>query len=696
MPPNTRPLAVHVVFHHESSGSPSADSRDPSAAFVEKLIAGLSDGERSGKVPVRLWQGRNGASDFQFPSSVPLETADKNVVVIVVDHAMFAARKKWGEYISSLLRRVRAGRDLVLPIAYGSDAAKLSPGLSDVSHIDVRDLKGLVREERALQRVYASVIGHLLGKVPRVFLCHAKADGDEIVHELHDYLKNNTQLSSFLDVHDLPDGREVKNSIRTVIKESIVVVVWTDRLLRSPWCQYEIIEARRLQRPLLVLDALTEQTPRLFPFLGNMPVVRWQNNPAPIVTALLSELLRVFHLKAVFECLKGPDRRDVHFGLHPPDLLASRLAEAEVTVHPLDQDQPRQPATEFVYPDPPLKLEELRVLKRLIPRSRFFTLTEWHALRAGEALQVEWDDSADVRPNPMRAMQIGISVSQAANWAELGMTVRHQDDLAAEIALNLILLGAKVVWGGDLRPDGIGSRLRQIVEAYQHPTHPTQDHVALYTPFTPGASLSSQALEERQAFADVHVLSCPIRMGNDTASKTGTDAIDGAALAAMAFSDMRATMARECHARILLGGRLHGFKGIYPGVVEEAYWSVTAGCPIYILGGFGGAAHAVFESIVRPSGDEAAELAAACQEFGADANRSVRDEHARLVDVAGRGDLRFNPAAAPAAFARLESPGLSELNCLSESENDVLSKSDDLYEILGLLVKGLVMVSRES
>ena len=245
-----------------------------------------------------------------------------------------------------------------------------------------------------------------------------------IARTIRQYIYEETQLSCFFDLHDIPHGQPVKRSIEDAIRESVVVAIWTDRFLDSPWCQFEVIEARRQQRPMLVLDALVAQTPRLFPFLGNMPVVRWTDNCPTVVTAILLELLRSYHLWAVFDKLSLNEQHPPVFGLHPPDLLDSSLKESIPSSSSI-----------FVYPDPPIKPSELELLQGILPKKRFLSLIEWRALRAANAVQTVWDLSTEPRPNPFRGKQIGISVSISDTWAELGLISNHQDDLTADIAL---------------------------------------------------------------------------------------------------------------------------------------------------------------------------------------------------------------------------------------------------------------------
>jgi SLOG cluster2 len=55
-------------------------------------------------------------------------------------------------------------------------------------------------------------------------------------------------------------------------------------------------------------------------------------------------------------------------------------------------------------------------------------------------------------------------------------------------------------------------------------------------------------------------------------------------------------------ARIMLGGRVTSFSGFLPGLFEEALVSLKSNCPLYILGGFGGAAEALTKPILNNVG----------------------------------------------------------------------------------------------
>ena len=57
---------------------------------------------------------------------------------------------------------------------------------------------------------------------------------------------------------------------------------------------------------------------------------------------------------------------------------------------------------------------------------------------------------------------------------------------------------------------------------------------------------------------------------------------------AKGLTAMRSVMRDDFRARIVLGGRVEGYKGTMPGIAEEIRISLEAGQPVFVLGGFGG------------------------------------------------------------------------------------------------------------
>jgi hypothetical protein len=59
---------------------------------------------------------------------------------------------------------------------------------------------------------------------------------------------------------------------------------------------------------------------------------------------------------------------------------------------------------------------------------------------------------------------------------------------------------------------------------------------------------------------------------------------------------------------ILLGGKAEKYAGFLPGIFEEALLTLKKGCPIYLLGGFGGATEILSRALLAEGADRPAEL----------------------------------------------------------------------------------------
>jgi hypothetical protein len=684
-----RPLAVHIVLQVSDSRA-----KNPTWALATEIYSRLARGPRPAAIPTRVWIGNPIPHHTgKLPAHPPLDEAERNVIILLVDQPFFESRKQWESYLEALEKALRPERDLILPISICGDAHRVSSALSDINHVPVTDPETVADDELVFQAILTAILrlipegdprsppfalGLQPGAVPpRVFLCHSKTDGSALARSLRRYLYEKTQLTCFFDTHDIPHGHGVRDSIKSSIAASCVLVIWTDRLLESRWCQFEILEARSQQRPLLVLDALSFHSPRVFPFLSNMPVIRWRNNPGRVLSALLLELVRTRHIRVLFESLRDSDSQKPRFMLHPPDIMDAssvlRASEGQCAKTTSNGEL-------VVYPDPPLPAEELSFLREAFPTIHLHSLSEWTALRAAGMLPDPISSPPRKRQSPLSALSIGISVSSAESWTSLGLIAQHQDDYVIDIARELILLGARLLWGGDLRPDGLGARLELLVQAYHQADHAPQDHIACYLAWPIHNNVPATDLQARRAFADVKCLP------NPTTADVHPDP-----LSAICFSLMRRQLAGDSQARILLGGKLSGYMGRYPGIAEEALETIRSGAPLYIIGGFGGASRAVYDAIADPGSSTALDIGWRERSM----NSSIQETNSAydaLAQALGL-DLRVDHPAMIRCFGKFGLGGLSERNRLNADENARLACSQDIHEIIALLVRGLTRLA---
>jgi SLOG cluster2 len=193
----------------------------------------------------------------------------------------------------------------------------------------------------------------------------------------------------------------------------------------------------------------------------------------------------------------------------------------------------------------------------------------------------------------LRGAAIGISVSDSADLMRLGLTPAHCDLAVAELARAIFIAGGTIVYGGRLIPAGFTDVLIEELRRYRD----DRDALVLCVPETEHRRLSNDELRRREqelhSSAELVCLDMagePVDIANRPADSGTTD--PGGALTAM-----RQYITGRCDARALVGGRLRGYQGAMPGVIEEAVMSIKASQSLYVAGGFGGAACAVASAL---------------------------------------------------------------------------------------------------
>ncbi|MDE3000752.1 MAG: toll/interleukin-1 receptor domain-containing protein [Gemmatimonadota bacterium] len=226
-----------------------------------------------------------------------------------------------------------------------------------------------------------------------VFLSHSKHDGDgeRIARDIRDWLHQNSGLSSFFDVLDIPAGTPFQEVLELHVKRSALVAVHTDSYSSREWCRREIIQAKRCNVPMILVNCVRDVDQRCFPYMGNVPNVRLDpGKEVPnkayrierVVGCLLDEVFKDFLWRCRIE-LEEVDSPDVLFMARPPELISlanieQRLFENPESLPLADPSTPLDVADPvIVYPDPPLGAEEEQLFEEIMPRVRMRNLTRW-------------------------------------------------------------------------------------------------------------------------------------------------------------------------------------------------------------------------------------------------------------------------------------------------------------------------------
>lgn len=199
----------------------------------------------------------------------------------------------------------------------------------------------------------------------------------------------------------------------------------------------------------------------------------------------------------------------------------------------------------------------------------------------------------------LRDLRVGISVSDSEDLNRLGLSSAHAEQAVGELARAVLVAGGSLVYGGRVKPSGFTQYLMHEVRRYGRNDEPA---LTLCLAAPEHLKLSRRELDDiDRALGTRGRIVCLDTSGNELQGVLRTKANDPepfpSADAPQAYSSMRRRLTALSDARVLIGGRLSGFAGAMPGIVEEAIFSVEAGQPLYVSAGFGGAAALVAQQL---------------------------------------------------------------------------------------------------
>ncbi|KFA94155.1 TIR domain-containing protein [Archangium violaceum] len=627
------------------------------------------------------------------PADIPLDDAEHTVVILLIDDT-FIIDPAWEQYALRLHQRVAGhapGKHLLLPVQMGANRLELGTR----NAIRLTASAPLERERQLTLSITHELCRLLLGHQParngagqtplssapvKLFLSHAKLDGQQLAEKLHQYLSSSRSIGveTFFDSRDIPAGSDFAQEIEGNVERSALVVLQTDAYSSRPWCRREVLTAKRLGCPVVVVNAITSEEERSFPYLGNTPSLRWEPQGADrardVLDMALREVLRATYMRFHLRSLQRMGWIPAQAELQP------RLPEVITCLAPSTLGASQEDSTLVVYPDPPLGQEELELLAEANPRLRLSTPT---ALAMGGTFASG--------PRTLDKRKVALSTSESAELPGLGLEQEHLDVAWLEFVRHLLAAGSTVLYGGDLRSGGFTEALVDLVMEHRRSARELEGSIVSYIawPWSMEVSAASEAqlvpklrfrkLTEDTGMSPEEQQVRRVRLGSLARPTDGT--VEDQHVLALNLTAMRGTMAQESHASILLGGRMRGFRGTMPGLVEEAWLTMKDQRPLYVVGGFGGCSRAIANALL---GQPAPGLELAARE---DSARALVEYRRELGMPAGNTQVPEDTHAAEQFFRARGLAGLN--NGLSEEENRRLMVTPHVPEMIFLVLKGL-------
>lgn len=606
------PLHLHILTHPRS-----AEANDLADALMRRFVEPPASGGL--RIPVFFApdHGDGLPPAWDTDEGICLDAARHTILIVLGDARMVrtipsGTGDAWIAFVREALVRtpLNAGPHHTLPVALDPEGFQLAgrhhilPALLEtgIPYPDAAEWRLAALSfhiaARAIQlltegRVSAVAPDRMKAPV-QIFFSHAKADlavdRQDPVRQTRDFMqRQELPVDQWYDAKDIAPGQEFEDAIRAGIRDcSIMLAFHTDQYGSRPWCRREVLEAKEYGAHILVVDALESGESRSFPYAGNVPIIRWQFRDPQIdarrvIDRAVLEALRFKHNRATLEALAEPGERVL---AAPPEAVTLVYAENQHQV--------------LLYPDPPLGREELELLQRLRPGLDAVTpLTKTARWR-----RPEWINT------------LAVSISESDDTRRYGLSTQHFDTLTDEIHLYLLLAGLKIAYGGALKADfSKGSnftlRLFELVRAYSGLAAGVgaQPLTGVILNIAPWPLYLDYGEDEWRLFshktADYDQAPRPDLPWSDdelfppdgAQRKLPSDTPERRYAWARGLTTMRKRIGEKSQARLVLGGKLRGFAGLVPGVVEEVWLSLISQSPVFVAGGFGGAARAIADRL---------------------------------------------------------------------------------------------------
>ena len=362
---------------------------------------------------------------------IDINFSNKTIAILLVDDNMYC-NTIWDEYIKELLVKEDNGALKIFAVKLSKYAFDINPLLQEEQFICLKN-ENIETDWHEFQiRLYDNILRYLksykVGQKLKLFISHSKKDkdhlGESTAISLRDYLRSDTKLDSFFDVNDILDGHQFAQQIQSGIASSLLVIIESDTYSEREWCRIEAISGKKNNVPSILVNVLNGVSSRTFPYLGNMPKIRFNGKWDDVIILLLRTALDQYYEKEYLEQLVMKcDLQNTSILPVPPELM--NLINIEDNIKSI------------LYPEPPLGREELEVLNKNGKITSFVTPSQLYS-----------------NMNKIQDKKIAISISETPEALTKGIGKAMFDDLSVEIARHLLVTGAKLVYGGDLRIGG--------------------------------------------------------------------------------------------------------------------------------------------------------------------------------------------------------------------------------------------------
>lgn len=372
------PLSLFVVWH-PSFAEGKQIANDMYRTFCRDIKEPLSRG-----LGIQVY--------YRSVSLFPIDKniATRNAIILLIDEN-YMVDNGYQDYTKQIVGLTN-DNTRVYPIALCKQATGIGCGLESIQFI--RHQNGFINIKEEYEKGIKKIKSELLhdcarllmnfqpvwmdkqgSKIPspvKLFLSHAKKDGEETTKKFKVFVESETKLDVFFDTVDIADGYEFEKQIEANIENAALVVFLTDEYSSREWCRIEVLVAKRYKCSIVVVHDIKDGEKRAFPYLGNTPTItlKQEENSSfiEILTLTLFQVVNNLYQRELlksFEEIFNDDNAEFVTITSPPelfnyiDLYKKKRTEKKKLI--------------VLYPEPPLGAEELRILNDIDKDIKFIT-----------------------------------------------------------------------------------------------------------------------------------------------------------------------------------------------------------------------------------------------------------------------------------------------------------------------------------
>lgn len=459
----------------------------------------------------------------------------------------------------------------------------------------------------------------------KLFLSHTKRDavGETKAKLLKNIIETCTKTEVFFDKNSIEIGSEFWNTIEEEIKnkETFLIAINSSEYSNSSWCRREILCAKKYRRPILVINALLDKQHRSFPYLGNTKVINLKNNKN-LEKFYLYQLLAEVYLKAIRikykELSLAEFKSQGEIFINSPELLDFILnLNIKDTVY---------------YPDPPLPKEEIELFE--IFSKKLTTPLE-----------------SILKDTQLKNKNIMLSISETKDTNEFQIKSFLSDLIRYFIAFDL-----NILYGGYLKYENndfnLMAQILKVLDFYKKTEEISGNKKIVNYLAYPLSEISID--EEAKYYHNIKFKKFnPLNLRSEDSKKyLSNNDLESKNIWTKSLFEMRKNIVIDSNYIIISGGKLSGFKGELPGVLEEALIALEKKKPVYLIGCFGGVTKEIIDMLLKKE------------------SKFLYESYQEKIEILEKGIEILN-------------------NGLTEEENKILFELENNIQIIELILKGM-------